>query len=245
MDEVAASSTSGPQLTYEHIAGMIEHAMLRPELSAGDVHTGCEIARYYQVAAVCVRPSDVDLVLRWMEGSGIPVSSTVSFPHGAATTPVKIFETRDLLVRGVKEVDTVLNIGKMISGEFSYVEAELQQMARICHEGGAILKVSFENSYLTGDMKAIACKICTSAGVDYARTCTSFSPEPFSLDDIRLMRRLCGPSVKVKASGGVRTLGDVLAVREAGGSRVGTLATVTILESWKIELAGRHAGVSM
>ena len=231
-----------PELNYDDIAGMIEHAVLRPELSEEEVRAGCEIARQYRIAAINVRPSDVDQAVRWMEGSSVAIASVVSFPHGSATTAVKLYETRDLLRRGAKEIDTVLNVGKMISRKFQYVEMELQQMAQACHEAGAILKVAFENAYLTEDLKTIACRLCKRAEVDYARTSTPFGPAPYSLDDIRLMQRLCGDRVKLKASGGVRTLIDVMSVREAGCTRVGTIATVPILEAWKAEIEARKVG---
>src|SRR5436190_1793261 len=115
-----AAPTAPPELTYEDIAGMIEHSVLRPELSEEEVRTGCEIARHYRVAAVNVRPSDAEQAVRWMEGSGVAVASVVSFPHGSSTTAVKVYETRDLLRRGVREIDTVLNVGKMISRQFQY-----------------------------------------------------------------------------------------------------------------------------
>jgi deoxyribose-phosphate aldolase len=139
--------------------------------------------------------------------------------------------------RGVTEIDTVINLGKMISRQFQYVEMELQQMAAACHEGGAILKVAFENGYLTEDLKTIACKIVKRAGADYARTSTPFGPSPYSLEDVALMKRLLGDRAKIKASGGVRTIGDVLELREAGCARIGTIATVAILEDWKAQLA--------
>ena len=226
-----------PRLTYHDIASMIEHAVLRPDLSEEEVHTACAIARQYQVAAICVRPSDVDLVVQWMQGSDVAVASIVSYPHGCGTTSVKVYETRDLLRRGAKEIDTVINIGKMISRQFQYVETELQQIAEACHESGAILKVAFENGYLGEDLKTIACKIVKRAGADYARTSTPFGPAPFSLDDVAMMKRLLGDRAKVKASGGVRTIADVLALRAAGCSRVGTIATVPILEDWKAQIA--------
>lgn len=225
--------------TYEAVAQLIEHSVLRTELSEQEVREGCEIARHYQVAAVCVRPSDVDLATRWMEGSGVSVASIVSFPHGASTTSVKLYETRDLLRRGAREIDTVINIGKMISRQFQYVETELLQMADACHEAGAILKVAFENGYLSEEQKILACKIVKRAGVDFARTSTQFGPAPYSLEDIALMRRLLKDKVKIKASGGVRTLDDVLSVLQAGCSRVGTTATVTILEAWKSQLSAK------
>ena len=214
----------------------MEHPVLRPELSEEEVQTGCEIARQYRIAAVTVRPSDADLAVEWMKGSGVAVASIVGYPHGCSTTSVKLYETRDLLRRGVTEVDTVINLGKLISRQFQYVEMELQQMAAACHESGAMLKVAFENGYLTEDLKTIACKIVKRAGADYARTSTPFGPSPYSLADVALMKRLLGDRAKIKASGGVRTISDVLELRDAGCSRIGTIATVAILEDWKAQL---------
>ena len=174
------SASAEPRLSYEDIAGMMEHPVLRPEFSEEEVHTGCEIARQYHIAAVTVRPSDVDLAVSWMRGSDVAVASIVSYPHGSSTTSAKLYETRDLLRRGVTEIDTVINLGKMISRQFQYVEMELQQMAEACHEGGAVLKVAFENGYLTEDLKTIACKIVKRAEADYARTSTPFGPLPYS-----------------------------------------------------------------
>lgn len=230
-----------PQLGYDDIAKMMEHAVLLPELSEEEVRTGCEIARQYGVAAICVRPCDAEMAVRWMEGSGVAVASVAGFPHGSSTTAAKLYETRDLLRRGVKEIDTVLNVGKMISRQFQYIENELEQMAQACHEEGAVLKVAFENGYLSEDLKTIACRIAKRTGVDYARTSTRFGPAPYSLDDIRLMRRLCGERVKLKASGGVQTITQVLEIRESGCERIGSMATVAILEDWKERLAAREA----
>src|SRR6185295_6172996 len=123
MDESAASSRPEPELTYEDVAGMIDHGALAPERSETDVRVACEVARHYRVATVSVRPSDIELAIRWMEGSGVRVASVVSFPHGSATTTVKLYATRDLLQRGAKEIDAVLNVGKVISGQFQYVES--------------------------------------------------------------------------------------------------------------------------
>lgn len=225
-----------PELRYEDLAGMIEHSAVRPELSEEHIRVSCEIARQYRIAAVCVRPSDVDLALRWMEGSGIPVASHVGYPHGDDTTPAKLYAARDLIRRGVREIDTVLNIGKMISRQFQYVEMELSQLSAACHEGGAILKVAFENGYLTQDLKTIACRIAKRAQVDYARTSTPFGPAPYSMEDIALMKRLLDGRVKIKASGGVRMLDHLKQLHQAGVERAGTIHTVPILESWKAEL---------
>jgi deoxyribose-phosphate aldolase len=226
-----------PLATYEDLAKMIDHSLLRPELSEQQVFEGCRIARDYNVASVTVRPSDVDPAVRWMSESAVPVGSVVGFPHGSSTTSVKLYEARDLLRRGAREIDMVINIGKLISRSFQFVETELVQMAEACHEGGAILKVIFENAYLTDELKIVACKISTRAGVDFVKTSTGFAPTGATLEDLRLMRAHAGANVRIKAAGGVRTLDKALEVYQAGCSRFGATATITILEDWKARLA--------
>jgi deoxyribose-phosphate aldolase len=230
-----------PPASYEALAKMIDHSLLRPELSEEDVHEGCRIAREYNVASVTVRPSDVDLAVRWMQESGVPVGSVVGFPHGSQTTAAKIYETQDLLRRGAREIDMVINIGKMISRQFQYIESELMQITNACHQNGAIVKVIFENAYLTEDLKVIACKICKRVEADFAKTSTGFAPTGYTPEDLKLMVRLCGDRVKVKAAGGVRTLEKALEVHALGGARFGATATVTILEDWKKHLAAQQA----
>ncbi|HEU0143130.1 MAG TPA: deoxyribose-phosphate aldolase [Bryobacteraceae bacterium] len=230
-----------PSATYEELAKMIDHSLLRPELSEQDVAEGCRIAREYGVAAVMLRPSDVDLASRWLAGSGVRLGSVAGFPHGSGTTASKLYEAQDLLRRGVKEVDMVINIGKMISRQFQYVESELLQMANLCHQGGAILKVIFENAYLSEDLKIIACKICKRTDVDFAKTSTGFAPTGATMEDLRLMVRVCGERVKVKAAGGVRTLEKALEVHQVGCARFGATATAAILDDWKAHLAAQTA----
>ncbi len=226
-----------PLASYEELAKMIDHSLLRPELTEEQVAEGCRIARQYNVATVTVRPADVDLAVRWMEASGVPVGSVAGFPHGDSTTAAKLYEARDLLRRGAREIDMVLNIGKLISRQFQYVETELLQMADACHEAGAILKVIFENAYLTDELKIVACKISTRAGVDFVKTSTGFAPTGATIEDLRLMRRCVGPEVRVKAAGGVRTLDKAIEVCQVGCARFGATATVKILEDWKARLA--------
>ena len=238
---MAETSESAPAPRYEDIAEMIEHSAVRPDLTEEQVRIACEIARSYRIACVIVRPSDVDLAVRWMEGSGIPVGSLVSYPHGAETTSTKIAAVKDLLRRGVREIDTVINIGKMLSRQFTYVEMELTQMAQACHEQSATLKAAFENGYLPQDLKVIACRIAKRASLDFACTSTPEGPAPYSLEDVALMKRLLADRVRIKASGGVRTLAQVQALRALGVARVGTITTVPILESWKAELAAAKA----
>lgn len=225
--------------TYEDLAGMIDHSLLRPELTDEQVFEGCRIAREYRVASVTVRPADVDQAVRWMDGSGVPVGTVAGFPHGSQTTAVKVYEARDLLRRGAREIDMVLNIGKLLSRNFQYIESELLQMADACHDNGAILKVIFENAYLTDELKIVACRISTAAGADFVKTSTGFAPTGATIEDLRLMRAHAGPNVRVKAAGGVRTLDKAIEVHDAGCARFGATATVTILEDWKKRLAER------
>jgi deoxyribose-phosphate aldolase len=150
---------------------------------------------------------------------------------------VKLFEARDAIRRGASEVDMVINIGKMLSRQFQYVEMEIYQMAQACHESGSLLKVIFENSYLTEDLKVIACKICNRCEADFSKTSTGYSESGATIEDLKLMRRFCSPSVGVKAAGGVRTLAKLIEVYEIGVTRVGATATVAMLDEWKAQLA--------
>ena len=238
MDQNSAETTGRPPLTtYEGLAKMIDHSLLRPELTDEQIAEGCGVARSYNVASVTVRPCDVDFAVRQMEGSGVLVGSVSGFPHGAMTTAAKLYETRDLLRRGAKEIDMVLNIAKLLSRQFQHVDMEIQQMAQACHEQGAILKVIFENAYLTDDLKIIACRICGRAGADFVKTSTGFAPTGATIEDLKLMRTHSGPDMRIKAAGGVRTLDKALEVYEVGCDRFGATATITILEDWKARLA--------
>jgi deoxyribose-phosphate aldolase len=152
-----------PLTTYEGLAKMIDHSLVRPELTGEQVVAGCELAKRYQVASVSVRPCDVDQAVRMLGGSGVAVGSLAGFPHGSSTTAVKLYEIRDVLRRGAKEIDMVLNISKLLSRQFQYVEMELQQSAEECHKQGALLKVIFENAYLTDELKIVACRIAARA----------------------------------------------------------------------------------
>jgi len=233
--------TRPPLATYEGLAKMIDHSLLRPELTDEQVLEGCRIAREYNVATVTVRPADVDAAVRWMEGGGVGVSTVAGFPHGSSTTAAKVYEVRDLLRRRACEVDMVLNIAKLISRQFQYVETEIAQAAEACHDAGALLKVIFENAYLTDELKIVACRICTNVGADFVKTSTGFAPSGATIADLTLMRAHSGPNVQVKAAGGVRTMESALEVYSVGTTRFGATATVAILEAWKqkLGLAGK------
>jgi deoxyribose-phosphate aldolase len=215
---------------------MIDHSLVRPELTDDEVMAGCELARKYDVATVSVRPCDVEMAARVLAGSAVKVGSLAGFPHGSSTTAVKLYEARDVLRRGAREIDMVLNIAKLRSRQFQYVETELLQMAETCHKEGALLKVIFENAWLTDELKIVACRICGRAGVDFAKTSTGFAPSGYTIEDLRLMRAHLPESVGLKAAVGVRTLEKAKEVYEAGCTRFGATATASILDAWKAEL---------
>jgi deoxyribose-phosphate aldolase len=227
-----------PLSRYEHLAKMIDHSLVRPELTDDDILAGCELARRYEVATVSVRPCDIELAARVLEGSSVKVGSVAGFPHGIQTTAVKLYEARDVLRRGAREIDMVLNYAKLRSRQFQHVETELLQMAETCHKEGALLKVIFENAWLTDELKIVACRICGRAGVDFAKTSTGFAPSGYTMEDLRLMRANLPEQVGLKAAGGVRTLQKVKEVVEAGCTRIGATATAAILDAWKAELQG-------
>jgi deoxyribose-phosphate aldolase len=226
-----------PLTTYEDLAKMIDHSLVRPELTDEQVIAGCEIAKRYQVASVSVRPCDVDLAVRLLSGSGVAVGSIAGFPHGSSTTAVKLYEIRDVLRRGAREVDMVLNISRLLSRQFQYVETELLQCAEECHKQGALLKVIFENAYLTDELKIVACRISTRAEADFVKTSTAFAPTGYTIEDLKLMRKHTPERVGVKAAGGVRTLEKAFEVYEVGCSRFGATATAAILDAWKARLS--------
>ncbi len=220
---------------------MIDHSLVRPELTDTEIVEGCELARSYHVASVSVRPSDVDTAVRVLQGTDVAVGSIAGFPHGSSTTGTKLYEARDLLRRGAREIDMVLNIGKLRSRNFQYIETELMQMADACHQQGALLKVILENAYLTDEHKIVACRICARAGVDFAKTSTGFAPSGYTVEDLRLMRKHLPESIGIKAASGVRTLEKALEVYELGCSRFGATQTAPILDAWKARLKEMQA----
>jgi deoxyribose-phosphate aldolase len=231
-----------PPATYEDLAGMIDHSLVRPELTDAEVMEGCELARRYRVATVSVRPCDIETAVRMLDGSGVKVGSLAGFPHGSSTTAVKLYEVRDALRRGAREIDMVINIARMRSRQFQFVETELLQMAEACHQEGALLKVIFENAYLTDELKIVACRICARAGVDFAKTSSGFAPSGYTPEDVRLMRAHLPEHIGVKAAVGVRTLEKLKEAREAGATRAGATATAAILDAWKVELESLRKG---
>lgn len=216
---------------YRRYAGTIDHSLLRPELTLDQVRAGCELAADYEVASVCVRPADVALAAQILHGGPVAVGTVVAFPHGGATTATKVFEAVDARANGATEIDMVLNIGWLLSGELDRVQSEIATVVDAAD--GAIVKVILENAYLTDQQKVAACRIVEAAGGHFVKTSTGFAPSGATLDDLRLMRTSVSEHVKVKAAGGVRTLDALADVIDAGVARCGATATAAILDDFR------------
>jgi deoxyribose-phosphate aldolase len=212
------------------IARMIDHSLLRPELTTADIVAGCAIARRYNVAAVCCASSDVAICRDALAGSDVVVAAVVGFPHGYVPTEVKVAEAARALEDGARELDMVLHIGRLLSGDFDYVKADITAVVDTAHARGARVKVILENCYLTDELKRAGCRLSEEAGADFVKTSTGFARGGATIEDIVLMRAAVSASVQVKAAGGVRDLDMALKVREAGATRFGATQTEAIME---------------
>ena len=213
------------------IAALIDHTILKPEATRADVVKVCREAREYRFASVCVNPYWVPLVARELAGSGVKVCTVVGFPLGATTTDTKVAETTGALRNGAQEIDMVINVGALRSGEFDTVRNDIEQVARAAHRAGAILKVILETALLDDSQKTMASTLAKAAGADFVKTSTGFSSAGATAHDVALMRAAVGPEMGVKASGGIRTLQDVRTMTAAGATRIGASASVKIVEA--------------
>lgn len=221
-------------MLIREIAKMIDHSLLKPELTIQQVIEGCRLAREYDVASVCVKPCDVKLAKKELAGSDVLVTTVIGFPHGAHTTEAKVFEAKQAIKDGAVELDMVLNIGRLLSRDFDYVEDDIRAVVEVAHAQDVKVKVILENCYLTDELKEIACRICEKAGADFVKTSTGYGTSGANIKDIELMRRVCSSKVKIKAAGGVRTLDAALAVKRAGATRFGATATKNILDEARV-----------
>ena len=226
-------------LTERDIAKTIDHSLLKPELDDTFVADGCRLAARYDVASVCVRPADVVLARELLEGTDVAVGTTIGFPHGNHLTATKVFEAQRALADGATELDMVLQIGALKSGRDADVRADIAAVVEAGHAAGAIVKVIFENAYLTDDEKVRACHLTEAAGADFVKTSTGFAPSGATHDDLRLMRANTSPHIQVKAAGGVRTLDALLEVMALGVTRIGATQTATIIDEFRARKAGR------
>jgi deoxyribose-phosphate aldolase len=225
-------------LTERDIAKTIDHSLLRPELDDAFVEDGCRLAARYDVASVCVPPVHVRRAADILAGTDVKVGTVVGFPHGYATTETKVAETRQALAEGATEIDMVLPIGALKSGRDADVQADIAAVVEAAAAGGAIVKVIFENAYLTDDEKVRACRLTEAAGAAFVKTSTGFAPTGATHDDLRLMRANTSAHVQVKAAGGVRTLDALLEVMALGVTRIGATATAAIIDDFRARKAG-------
>jgi deoxyribose-phosphate aldolase len=225
-------------LTERDIAKTIDHSLLRPELDDAFVADGCQLAAEYDVASVCVRPTDVLRARAILDGTDVAVGTVVGFPHGGHRTAIKVAEARHALDDGATELDMVIQIGALKSARDDDVQADIAAVVDVAHASDALVKVIFENAYLTDNEKIRACHLSEAAGADFVKTSTGFAPGGATHDDLRLMRANTSPRVQVKAAGGVRTLDALLQVMALGTTRIGATATKTIIDDFRARKAG-------
>lgn len=246
--------------SYEEIAKMIDHSLLHPTMTDQELEDGCRLAARYGVASVCIKPYAVRRAAELLRGSGVAVGAVIGFPHGNSTTASKRYETRLACEDGAAEIDMVINIGKALSGDWEYVEADVREVCEEAHARGARVKVIFENDYLTkggagldGDaFKRKLCQLCERAGADWVKTSSgygfvkqadgSYNYKGATEHDLALMRASVSDRVQVKAAGGVRDLDGLMRVRDLGASRCGATATVAMLDDYRRREAAEKAG---
>jgi deoxyribose-phosphate aldolase len=213
------------------IAALIDHTLLKPEATRADVVKLCREARQYNFASVCINPYWVPLVRTELQDSPVKVCTVIGFPLGATSTEAKVAESLAALRAGAQELDMVINVGALRSGDHEAVKLDIQQVVKVAHEAGAIVKVILETALLDDNQKAVASTLSKLAGADFVKTSTGFGPSGATAHDVALMRSVVGPSMGVKASGGIRTLSDLQAMTAAGATRVGASASVKIVEA--------------
>lgn len=223
-------------LTYAEVAKTIDHSLLNPTLTVADLEQGCALAIQFDVASVCILPYYVRRCAEVLRGSSVAPSTTIGFPHGGHATAVKVTEAETALADGAVELDMVVNISQVLSGDYAYVGSEIARLADLTHASGARLKVIFENCYLNTGQKIALCKLSTDAGADWVKTSTGYGSGGATIEDLDLMLRNVGPKVQVKAAGGVRDLDTLLKIRAMGVTRCGATRTATMLNEYRARL---------
>ena len=224
------------------VSGMIDHTLLKPDASRTDIEKLCREAAEFTFATVCVNPAWVALSAALLKGSGVGICSVVGFPLGATTPDVKHYETRRVIFDGATEVDMVINVGALKSGDLRLVERDIEAVVQPCRDVSIVSKVIIEAAYLTDDEKVTACTLAKAAGADFVKTSTGFGPGGATVSDVALMRRVVGADMGVKAAGGVRDLEGLKAMVAAGASRVGASAGVKIVREARGERPASGGG---
>lgn len=222
--------------TIAELARMFDHSLLQPNLTDADLVAGCLLAGELAVASVCIKPYGVKLAAKLLAGSAVQASTVIGFPHGGHLTPVKVFEAERAMDDGTTELDMVVNVGKVLSGEWNYVADDIAAVVRAAHARVAKVKVIFENAYLKDEHKRELCRICGEVRADWVKTSTGYAETGATVDDLKLMRASSPAWVQVKAAGGVRTYEKLMEVRAIGVTRVGATATKAILDDAKAKL---------
>jgi len=227
------------QPTVLELAKMIDHSLLHPTMSDAEVQSGCELSRDYHVATACVKPYSIRQALDVLAGTDVMACAVIAFPHGNSTTGIKVIEAESAALSGAKEIDMVVNNGKVKSGAWDYVKREIDLINQAVVAAGSILKVIFENDYLTDAEIIRLCEICSEADVAFVKTSTGYgfvkqengmySYNGATHEHLKLMRKHTAAHIQIKAAGGVRTLDELLAVRELGVTRIGATATKAII----------------
>jgi len=232
-------------LTYESIAGRVDHSLLAPTMTEAELEQGCRLAASYEVASVCIKPFAVPLAAKILAGTRVGVGTTIGFPHGGHEPSIKVLESRRAIDDGATELDVVVNIGQVLGGRWDAVREDITAVTEVAHQGRAIVKVIFENCYLTDDQKAMLCQICGEVGADFVKTSTGYGTGGATRADILLMRRASPAHVKVKAAGGIRDLDGAIAFVELGCDRLGLSKTAEILDalSGRLGRPARSSGV--
>lgn len=220
----------GSTATAHDWASLIDHTLLKPEAAEGDIRKLCEEAVQFGFASVCVNPAWVKKAAEYLKGSNVPVCTVIGFPLGATLSDVKAYEARRAIFNGAGEVDMVINIGALKSGDDCLVEDDIKAVVEAAHENGILCKVIIETALLTDEEKVRACMASKNAGADFVKTSTGFAKGGATADDVALMRRTVGSALGVKASGGVKGIDDARAMFEAGATRIGASVGVKIAQ---------------
>lgn len=221
------------------VARLIDHTLLKAEATREDVDRLCNEALRFEFASVCVNPSYVEQAARALRGSRVHVCTVVGFPLGATLSSVKVFEATEAIRRGALEIDMVIHVGALKSGDDAGVESDVRSVAEASHRGGAICKAIIEAVLLTHDEKIRASRAAMNAGADFVKTSTGFGPGGATVEDVRLIRSVVGPEMGVKAAGGIRTWRDFQQMLAAGATRIGSSASVKIVEESSVSAAAR------
>jgi deoxyribose-phosphate aldolase len=222
---------------YLDVAKMIDHSLLNPTMTVAELESGLQVALDYDVASVCIMPYYLKRCSERLAGSDVRASTTIGFPHGGHTTAIKVAEARQALLDGGEELDMVVNISKVLSGDWDYVRADIKAVIDVTHDYGQKVKVIFENAYLNDEQKIRLCEVCGHLKADWVKTSTGYAPGGATDHDLQLMRQHSPADVQVKAAGGVRSLDRLLEVRKIGVTRVGASRTTTILDEVRQRLS--------